>query len=289
MELRVLRYFLTVAETENISRAAELLHLTQPTLSRQLMNLEQELGVKLFSRGKSSITLTPEGMLLKRRARDIVYLADKTEREVSSKDGVLSGVISIGVGEMHGSTELTDAVAGFRKLHPEVQFDIYSDRADAVREKIDKGVLDLGLLMMPVDASRFSFVELRKPERWGVMVREDSPIAEMKNIRPQDLAGVPLILTKDPAGRTRITNWFGEYGGRMNVAATFNLEYNAYQLVKAGVGAAVCFMKEGFPSGGVCCIPIEPKSNMHLAVGWDKRREQTKAVREFIEYVKERI
>lgn len=167
MELRVLRYFLAVAQEENITKAAALLHLTQPTLSRQLMQLEEELGTKLFRRSQYRVILTEDGMLLRRRAQELVELADKTEREFSRRDTELSGEIAIGCGESRSMTFLSQRICSFRKLHPQVQFRIYSAAADDVKERIENGLLDMGLLAEPVDISRYAFQRMPQKDRWG--------------------------------------------------------------------------------------------------------------------------
>ena len=177
MELRVLKYFLMVAREENITKAASLLHITQPTLSRQLMRLEEELGTTLFRRSNHSIVLTDDGMLLKRRAREIVALAEKTEQEFSHKEEALTGEIFIGCGETRNMSFLSRQIALFRKEHPLVQFNIYSANADDIKERIEKGLLDFGLLMEPVDIGKYEFIRMPQKEQWGVLVREDSPLA----------------------------------------------------------------------------------------------------------------
>lgn len=180
MELRVLQYFLMVAREENITRAAELLHITQPTLSRQLMQLEEELGVTLFHRGKRRITLTADGMLLRRRAEELVSLAEKTVTELSRSDNVLSGTVAIGSGEYKSTSFLATLIQDFQQAHPQVQFQIYSGTADNIQERIAHGLLDLGLLQEPVDISRYSFVRLPVQEEWGHIF--PSTIRSQKNL-----------------------------------------------------------------------------------------------------------
>lgn len=167
MELRVLRYFLAVAREENITKAAALLHVTQPTLSRQLRQLEEELGVKLFRRSQYRVVLTDDGMLLRRRAQEIVELADKAERELQHLDTEVTGEIAIGCGESVGMTFLSEHIRAFRRLHRQVQFRIYSANADDVKERIEKGLLDMGLLTEPVDIGRYAFLRTLQKDRWG--------------------------------------------------------------------------------------------------------------------------
>lgn len=177
MEFRVLKYFLMVAREENITKAAALLHLTQPTLSRQLMQLEAELGVKLFHRSKHSIILTEDGMLLKRRAQEIISLSDKTVQELSHKEDVLSGEIAIGCGETKNMLFLSEQIRKFRQKYPLVQFSIHSAIADDIKERIEKGTLDIGLLMEPVDVGKYKFIRMPQKEKWGILVRKDSELA----------------------------------------------------------------------------------------------------------------
>ena len=171
MEIRVLRYFLMVAREENITKAAELLHITQPTLSRQLMQLEDELGTKLFKRSNHSIRLTEDGMLLKRRAQELVQLADKTEMEFKRGEEVVSGNIAVGSGETNSVRELADIIGRFQKRYPLVQYDLYTANADDIKDRLDKGILDIGLLTEPVDIGKYNFIRLKRKERWCVLVR----------------------------------------------------------------------------------------------------------------------
>ena len=241
MELRVLRYFLMTAREENITRAAELLHVTQPTLSRQLMQLEEELGVKLFHRGSHHIVLTEDGMRLKRRASEIVSLAERTLQEFSSTPQMLQGEISIGCGETANMTFLSQQMARFRQKHPQVRFNIHSATADDIREGMENGLFDLGLLLEPADISRHSFIRLPHREQWGVIVRDDSPLALLDHVTPKDLCQVPLIMAKRDSVRSELAGWFGDDYESLEIAATFNLLLNAVNMVQNGVGAALCF------------------------------------------------
>ena len=215
MELRVLRYFLMVAREENITRAAGLLHVTQPTLSRQLIQLEEELGVKLFHRNKYRITLTEEGLLLKQRAQEIVALSDKAKQELTKSEGTLSGEIAIGCAEARSFSVLAGQIVAFRKLYPRVRFRIYSATADDVKDRMENGLLDMGLLMEPVDIGRYAFIRMPVRERYGVLVRRDSPLAEKESVRPEDLVGMP----RRGAGRDRrlVRGAVRPHGGRRAV------------------------------------------------------------------------
>lgn len=242
MELRVLKYFLMTAREENITKAAGLLHITQPTLSRQLMQLEDELGVKLFSRSNHNIKLTEDGMLLRRRAQEIISLAEKTQEELSGNNGELAGEISVGCAETRNMNFLSARIAAFRERNPLVRFAIYTANADDIKERIEKGLTDLGLMMEPVDISRYEFVRMPAREQWAVMVKEDSPLAQKEFVTPQDLVGVPLIFVHRRSVKNEIANWFGRYYDKLEIAATYNLVLNAVSMVQNGVGTAICLL-----------------------------------------------
>lgn len=285
MELRVLRYFLAVAQEENITKAAALLHMTQPTLSRQLMQLEEELGSKLFQRSQHRIILTDAGMLLRRRAQEIVELADKTEREFAQWEGELSGEIAIGCGETQSMTFLSQHIRSFRALYPQVQFRIYSANADDVKERIEKGLLDMGLLTEPVDIGRYAFLRLPQKDQWGVLVPKGSPLAEKKSVTPQDLMGVPLLLSGREKVRSELANWFGEDYSRIEVAATFNLILNAANMVKNGVGVALCFYLENI-SDALQFLPLSPKLETGTVLAWKKDKTLSPAAEQFHQHIK---
>lgn len=244
MELRVLKYFLMTAREENITRAATLLHITQPTLSRQLMQLEDELGVKLFSRSNHNIRLTQDGMLLRRRAQEIISLAEKTEQELSCSKTELSGEVSIGCGETRNMDFLSEQIAAFREKYPRVRFMIYTANADDIKERIEKGLLDMGLMMEPVDISRYEFVRMPLKEQWAIMVKEDSPLAQKEFVTPRDLIGIPIIHVYRRSVKETVADWFGSLYENIEIAATYNLVRNAVNMVKNGVGAVLAWKKE---------------------------------------------
>ena len=288
MELRVLRYFLMTTREENITRAAQLLHITQPTLSRQLMQLEEELGVKLFNRGKYNVSLTEEGMLLKRRAQELVSLADKTVSELSHRDEIVSGEVSIGCGETKSMAFLSDCIISFREKHPLVQFDIYSAIADDIKERIEKGIADIGLLVEPVDIGKYEFLRLPEKEKWGIWARKDSPLAEKDAVTPEELAEVPLIISMREVVRNEIASWFGDYYDELNIAATYNLGINAVAMVRQGVGAALGFDLGAFYED-VCFIPMKPMRETGSVVVWKKNQALPDAAKMFIEHIKNAV
>lgn len=285
MELRVLRYFLVVAREENITRAAEQLHITQPTLSRQLSQLQDELGVMLFHRGRHGIALTEDGMLLRRRALEIVALSDKTAREMSHEEDMLSGEIAIGSGETKSILSLTSMMADFRKTHPDVTFEMYTAIADDVKDRLDRGLLDIGLLIEPVDISQYHYLRLPGMEKAGVLVRTDSPLAEKASVRPEDLVGIPLLMVKRPYMRNEMVHWFGSYYDQIQVAATYDLIYNAAMMVKNDVGVALCIELESH-FDGLCFRPVSPPAETGSVLVWKEEQTLPSATRAFIEYGK---
>lgn len=285
MELRVLRYFLAVAREENITRAAALLHLTQPTLSRQLMQLEEELGVQLFHRSRYHIVLTDEGMLLRRRAQELVDLAEKTEREFACRETELMGEISIGAGETRSMSFLSRAMVSFRTLYPKVTFRIFSANADDVKERLDMGILDMGLLTEPVDVGKYAFCRMREKDLWGVLVRADSPLAAMEAVTPQDLEDVPLLISGREIVQRELASWFGERWEKLQIAATFNLVLNAANMVRCGVGTALCFdLNTAFDD--LRFLPLSPRMETGTVLVWKKDQILTPAVEAFHQHIK---
>ena len=226
MEIRVLKYFLMAAREENITKAANLLHLTQPTLSRQLMQLEEELGVTLFKRSKHRIILTEDGILLRRRAEEIVSLAEKTKDDFLHKTAHLSGTVAIGSGELRSSRYLMRLISDFQKTNPLVQFTLYSGNSDNIKERIERGLLDIGLLQKPVDVTKYSYVYTPVKEQWGILLREDSPIANKKFISPKDLLGMSVIMPERKLIQNELRNWLGQYEKDIQIIANGNLQYN---------------------------------------------------------------
>ena len=286
MEFRVLKYFLMVAREENITKAAALLHLTQPTLSRQLMQLEAELGVKLFHRSKHSIILTEDGMLLKRRAQEIISLSDKTVQELSHKEDVLSGEIAIGCGETKNMLFLSEQIRKFRQKYPLVQFSIHSAIADDIKERIEKGVLDIGLLMEPVDVGKYEFIRMPQKEKWGILVRKDSELAAKESINPKDLTNVPLIMVKRELVKNELASWFGDYYEGLQIAATYNLILNAASMVERGVGVALCFDLGASFYEDLCFIPLAPTLETGSVLVWKKNQTLGAATSQFMRYLK---
>lgn len=289
MELRILKYFLMVAREENITKAAALLHITQPTLSRQLMQLEEELGVKLFHRSKHSIILTEDGMLLKRRAQELVSLSDKTIQELSHKDNMLSGEIAIGCGETKSMSFISDRIRDFQQLNPLVLFSIHSAIADDIKERIERGILDMGLLIEPVDIGKYEFIRMPRKERWGILTRKDSELAEKESVTPQDLAGVPLLMVKRELVKNELSSWFGDYYDRLQIVATYNLIINAATMVKSSVGVALCFDLGAIYYDDLRFVPLAPALRTGSVLVWKKNQTMGESITHFIQFVKNAI
>ena len=285
MELRVLKYFLIVAREENITRAATLLHMTQPTLSRQLMQLEEELGVKLFQRSKHSIVLTEDGLLLKRRAQEIVDLVEKAKEELAHQEEELVGQISIGCAETKNMSFLSEKMRQFRELHPLVTFQIYSATADDVKEKIEQGLLDMGLLTEPVNISKYDFVRMPQKENWGVLVAKDLPLAEKSEVVVSDLIGIPLLMPRRESVEHELSAWFGDKYEDIVIASRYNLILNAANMVKHHVGIAICFDLE-FQYDNLKFIPLCPTLHTGTVLVWKKNQMFSLVVSRFIEFIR---
>ena len=282
MELRTLNYFLAVAREENITKASRMLHVSQPALSRQMMQLEEELGVKLFVRSNHNIVLTEDGLLLKRRAQELLSLAEKTKRDFLHKEKELTGEITIGSGEFLSTKKLAEIMVGFRKKHPLVQFRIYSGNAENIQDYIGRGHLDLGVMGEPVDIRKYEFVSMPVKERWGVLVREDSPLAKKSQVRAEDLKGIPLITaSRDFQGE--LAKWFGEWYSQAEIAAVGNLLYNEAMLAESGMGAVICIQLD-CTYENLRFIPLDPAVESRTALVWKKDVIFSPATSAFIDY-----
>ena len=285
MEIRVLRYFLAVVREENISKAAQILHITQPTLSRQMSELEEDLGASLFIRGKRKISLTDAGMLLRRRAEEIVALADKTQAEFSVREELLGGCISIGSGEMASSRFLPRLLDSFSRKYPQVQYDIYTGNADSVKERIDQGLIDVALLLEPVEMEKYDFIRLPYREKWGILMRADCPLAQKEGIEARDLVGEPIICTTRAAVQNEIASWFGKYYKELNIFATHNLIGNTAHLVEYGLGVGITI--EGsvsiYHNPSLIFKPFVPEFSSTSVLAWKKYQPSSPAVGRFIQ------
>ena len=249
------------------------------------MQLEEELGVKLFHRGKYHIVLTDEGMLLRRRAQEMIELEEKTKREFSKDGAQLAGEIAIGCGETRNMTFLSKKMAEFRRLHPLVHYDIYSATADDIKERMEKGILDIALLMEPVDIGKYEFVRMPQREQWGALVCADSPLADKETLSPDDLTGQPIIIAKRESVQNELANWFGDTYDKMEIAATYNLILNAANMVRNGVGAALCFQLDN-RYDDLRFIPLRPRLETGAVLAWKKNQTFSETSSQFIQFIK---
>lgn len=288
MELRVLRYFLTVVREESITKASEVLHITQPTLSRQLSQMEEEVGVKLFERGSRRITLTNEGILLRRRAEEILQLVDKTEKELIEQEEQVEGKIAIGCGEISSVQLLPELFRTFREKHPRVSFDIFTATADLVKEQMDKGLLDIGLLLEPVDIEKYDFIRLDMKENWVVLMRPDDPLTQKECVTAKDLSALPLILPRRMSVQSELASWFGDYYEKLNVVFTSNLSTNAAIMVSNGL--AYSMVIEGaipfWDQSKITYRPLSPALTATSVLAWKRGQPFGLAATKFIEHIR---
>lgn len=289
MELRVLRYFLAVSREESISGAAESLHVSQPTLSRQLMDMEEDLGTKLFIRGNRKISLTEEGMFLRKRAQEIVDLVDKTESAFNTSDEMVSGDVYIGGGETDAMRIIAKTVCKLRKEFPHIHYHLFSGNADDVTERLDRGLLDFGIFIEPADIKKYDFLRLPATDTWGLLMRKDSPLAEKEYIAPYDLNGLPLICSRQTLVRNEISGWLGDDFEKLNVIASYNLIYNAALMVDEGVGYALCLDKlvNTYNLSHLCFKPLAPKIEAGLDIVWKKYQVFSRAAQIFLNAVQQ--
>lgn len=292
MEIRLLKYFLAVAREENITAAAESLHITQPTLSKQLMELEDELGKKLFIRGKRKITLTEDGILLRKRAGEIVDLLEKTQAELKNLDNeVISGDIYIGAGETEGMRIIAKLSSKLQKKYPNIHYHLFSGNSEDVIEKLDKGLIDFGVLIEPTDIKKYGYVKLPVYDTWGVLMRKDSDLAKKDYIKPNDLLNIPLLCSRQALANNEFSIWFGDNIEKLNVVATYNLIYNASLYVEEGFGYAVTLDKliNLTDDSNLCFKPIIPNLKANLVIVWKKYQVFSKATQKFLDELQKEI
>lgn len=293
MEIRVLRYFLVIAREGSITNAAEFLHVTQPTLSRQIKDLEEELGQKLFTRGSHSMDLTAEGRILRKRAEEIISMVDKTEAEFGAMEGEISGDIYIGGGETDAIRLIAKVAKALQCNHPGIHYHLYSGNAADVTERLDKGLLDFGVLVQPADLSKYEYLNIPVKDVWGVIMRKDSPLAEKEVIRREDLLPLPLICSIQAISQERRANefadWFGSDFDKLNIVTTYNLLYNAAIMVDSGIGYAITIDKLANTSeeSSLCFRPLEPRLEAGLNLVWKKYPVFSAAAGQFLERLKE--
>lgn len=291
MEIRVLRYFLAVAREESISGAADFLHITQPTLSRQIMELEEELGTKLLNRGRKNrrITLTDDGMLLRRRAEEIVALTDKTQTEFNTTNESVSGDIYIGGGETDAMRLIARTAKRLQDNHPHIRYHLFSGNADEIAEQLNKGILDFGIFVGAANLEKYDYIRLPITDTWGLLMRKDSVLAQEEHIKAAHLESIPLIISRQSKVRNELSGWGRRDFDKLNIVATYNLIFNASLMVAEGFGYALCLNKlvSTSDSSELCFRPLEPRLETHLDIVWKKYQMLPKAAEIFLKRLQE--
>lgn len=284
MDIRVLQYFLAVAREESITKAAETLHMTQPPLSRQLKDLENEVGKQLLIRGSRKVTLTEDGMLLRKRAEEMIDLMEKTKAELSSSDEQISGDIYMGSGETEAVSTIAKVAKDLQKEHPFIRYHIYSGDAEHIIERLDKGLIDFGLLVEPVDIAKYDYIRLPVKDTWGVLMRKDSPLVAKENIYAEDLWDKPLIISHQTTISNEMIAWLRKDISQLNIVATYDLLYNASRFVKMGFGYVIALDKLINTSGdsNLCFRPLYPVSEAGLCIVWKKYQVFSRAAEQFL-------
>lgn len=291
MEIRVLKYFLAVAREGNITRAAETLHITQPTLSRQLMQLEDELGAALFIRGKRKMVLTDVGMLLKRRAEEIVSLAEKTEMEISNQNNNVSGEIVLACGLTEATQTMGRYIKKFKELYPDVVFKVKNGNSDFIMEAIDNGLVDLGFVIEPIDLEKLNFLKMNQLETWGILMKVDSPLASKEYLEAADLKNIPLINTARIETQNQLKNWMGNDYEKLNFVAVSELSSTAAALVENDVGYAIVIegSTNNVISNQLCFRPLYPEMTTTSLVVWKKYQSFSYTISRFIDFISKEI
>lgn len=290
MELRVLQYFLAVTREQSISGAAQSLFLSQPTLSRQLKELETELGKQLFIRGSRSVTLTEEGMILRKRAEEIMELVKKAEDEISNSDEIIAGDITIGTGETDGLRFIARAARSLQKEYPLVHLNIISGDRATVLEQLDRGLIDFGIIFGEVDVSKYEHIPIPHKDVWGVLMRKDFPLAEKSEITAADLIDKPLIVSRQAFQNDDFRGFFPCPLEKLNIAATYNLLFNGSIMADEGIGLAICLSNIiNVSESSLCFRPLSPKTEAKLSVVWKKYQVLSRAIEKFLEKIRSEL
>ena len=292
MEIRVLKYFITIAREQNISAAAEKLHLSQPTLSRQIKDMEDELGKQLFIRGNRKITLTEDGMILSKRAEEILDLVQKAENEIAVSDKLISGEIIIGTGEVDGVRIVAKTAKKLSEQYPNIQYNIISGDSVDIIEKLDKGLIDFAVLVgYAIDISKYDSVKLPNKETWGVLMKNDCVLAQKEYVTAQDLWDKPLIVSRQAIKGKILTDWLEKDISQLNIIAYYNLIYNASLMVEEGLGYALCIDKiiNITEDSNICFKPFYPNLEAGMDIVWKKYQVFSRASQKFLEALKQML
>lgn len=287
MEYRVLKYFLTVAQEENITRAADVLHTTQSNLSRQLAELENMIGKKLFERGSRKITLTEEGMFLRKRAKEIIELTERTENDLKTFNEVISGVVHIGAIETQTMRMIAKCVLSLKETYPQITYDFFSGSIAEITDGLNKGLLDFGLLVAPVDMQKYDYIKLPQNDIFGLLMRKDSPLAYLRSIHPDDIGNLPVWVAHQQLEGNALSGWLGRNVQSLNIISTFNLITTPAMMIEEGFGMAFTFDNlVNIPEkSNLCFKPLEPKIEAELYLVWKKFQMFTKPAKLFLESV----
>lgn len=283
MELRVLRYFLAVAREQNITAAAERLYLSQPTLSKQLMDLEKELGKKLFIRGNRKITLTEEGEFLRRHAQEIIDLTDKTESAFRQSDESITGDIYIGCGETEGMRMLVKAMKKLHETYQDIHYHMYSGNDEDVAERLEKGLVDFGLFVGNTNLEKYNYLKLPYSDTWGLLMRNDHPLAEKQTVTPLDIQNIPILCSRQALEQNELSGWLGYDSKQLNIFSTHNLIRNVIIMVEEGLGCAISISNLVNTNGtNLVFRPFEPTIKAELLLAWKKYQVFSKAAECFL-------
>ena len=287
MEIRTLRYFLAVAREENMSRAAETLHVTQPTLSKQLKSLEDELGKKLFTRHSFSIELTDEGVLLRDRAEDLIAMADKIEQEFVSLDDITGGDLYLGLAESYQIKYLARSIKDFKEKYPNLHYHITSGDTEQIADKLDKGLLDFLVLAEDPDPKKYSYIEFPEADTWGLVFPADDPLKNKKTIHVSDLIGLPLFCSEQ-AWIDVIKKWAGKDYSDLHLEGSFRLSYNGSVFAREGLGCLLTFehLVDTSEGSGLAFRPLSPKLESKIYLAWNKYQAFTPIAERFLEHLK---
>lgn len=288
MEIRVLRYFMEIAREENMTKAAERLHISQSALSKEIKKLEGELGHPLFIRTNKNMHLNDEGMLLRKRAGDILEMVDKTVEEFSQLNSITGGEIRIGCAESIQIKYLANVIKSFKKKYPNFIFHIFSGDTDPVAERLDKGLLDIAVIVEPPNLSKYNYLPVPESDKWGVIMRRDSPLAEKSELTFDDICGLPLF-TSEQSIKVDFSRWCEENIEKLNIVGTFNLAFNGSIFVKEGLGYLLTFehLIDTSEKSGLCFRPIIPILETKMYIIWKKYQIFSPIAELFLKKLKE--
>ncbi len=291
MEFRLLEYFLAVAREQNITAAAESLHISQPALSTQLKNLEDELGKQLLIRGvkgSRKVILTEDGMILRKRAEEMLLLMRRTKEEISGSNETIAGNVFIGAGETETVRLFAKVAKKLQQKYPDIRYNISSGNAEHVLEYLDKGLIDFGLLFAEIDAQKYEAIPVPLKDTWGVLMRRDSPLAEKETICPEDLWEKPLIVSHQKGDDAYLNQWLQREASELHIVATYNLLFNASLLVDEGLGYALCYDRLINTQGSNLCFrPFSPRLEARGFIVWKKYQVFSKAANVFLRCLRE--